>query len=91
VLRHVARLVTLLVAPLVVNYCASRRPVIDYFASATHPGASARRAARYAARHRLVVDYSASRRLVVDYSTSAAHPGASARRADRHAAFHRLL
>jgi hypothetical protein len=45
--RHVARLV----APLVVDYSASRRLVVDYFASTTRPGASARRAARHAARH----------------------------------------
>jgi hypothetical protein len=48
--RHVARLVTWLVAPLVVDYSASRRLVVDYFASAARPGASARRAARHAAR-----------------------------------------
>jgi hypothetical protein len=42
--RHVARLVTRLVAPLVVNY----------FAYAARPGASARRAARYVARRRLL-------------------------------------
>jgi hypothetical protein len=47
--RHVARLVTRLVAPLVIDYSASRRLVVDYFASATRPGASARRAARHAA------------------------------------------
>jgi hypothetical protein len=47
--RHVARLVTRLVAPLVVDYSASRRLVVDYFASATRPVASARRAARHAA------------------------------------------
>jgi hypothetical protein len=40
--RHVARLV----APLVVDYSVSRRLVVDYFASAARPGASARRAAR---------------------------------------------
>jgi hypothetical protein len=51
--RHVARLVTRLVAPLVVDYSASRRLIVDYFSSAARPGASARRA--------LVVDYSASR------------------------------
>jgi hypothetical protein len=39
-----------LVAPLVVDYSASRRLVVDYFASAARPGASARRAARHAAR-----------------------------------------
>jgi hypothetical protein len=52
--RHVARLI----AP----------PVVDYFAYAAHPGASARRAARRRLLHvaRLVVDYFASRRLVVD-------------------------
>jgi hypothetical protein len=31
VLRHVARLVTRLVTPLVVDYSASRRLVVDYF------------------------------------------------------------
>jgi hypothetical protein len=49
--RHVARLVTRLVAPLVVDYSASRKLVVDdYFASAARPGASARGAARQAAR-----------------------------------------
>jgi hypothetical protein len=48
--RHIARLVTRLVAPLVVDYSASRRLVVDYFASAARLGASARRAARSAAR-----------------------------------------
>jgi hypothetical protein len=70
--RHVARLVTWLVAPLVVDYSASRRLVVDYFASTARPGASACRAAlvtRLVAS--LVVDYSASRRLVVDNSASA--------------------
>jgi hypothetical protein len=33
--RHVAQLV----APLVVDYSASRRLVVDYFASAARPGA----------------------------------------------------
>jgi hypothetical protein len=46
---HVARLVTRLVAPLVVDYSASRRLVVDYFAFVARPGASARRAARHAA------------------------------------------
>jgi hypothetical protein len=49
--RHVARLVTWLVAPPVVDYSALRRLVVDYFASAARPGASARRAACHAARH----------------------------------------
>jgi hypothetical protein len=59
--RHVARLVKRLIAPLVVDYSASRRLVVDYsasrrlvvdyFASTAHPGASARRAARQAAHH----------------------------------------
>jgi hypothetical protein len=44
--RHIARLI----APLVVDYSASRRLVVDYFPSATRPGASARRAAHHAAR-----------------------------------------
>jgi hypothetical protein len=48
--RHVARLVAWLVAPLVVDYSASRRLVVDYFASTTGPGASAHRAARCVAR-----------------------------------------
>jgi hypothetical protein len=68
--RHVALLVTWLVASLVVDYSASRRLVVDYsvscklvvdnsalrnlvvnyFASAARLGASAHRAARYAAR-----------------------------------------
>jgi hypothetical protein len=48
--QHSARLV----APLVVDYSASRSLVIHYFASAAHPGASARRAARHAACRRLL-------------------------------------
>jgi hypothetical protein len=47
--QHVARLVMRLVAPLVVDYSASRRLVIDYLVSAACPSASARRAARHAA------------------------------------------
>jgi hypothetical protein len=39
-----------LVAPLVVDYSASRRLDVDYFVIAARPGASARRAARHAAR-----------------------------------------
>jgi hypothetical protein len=56
--RHVAHLVTRLVARLVVDnsalrrivvdYSASRRLVVDYFASAVRLGASARRAAHHA-------------------------------------------
>jgi hypothetical protein len=53
--RHVARLVTRLVAPLIVDYF---RLVVDYFVFAARPGASARRAARHAAHraahHRLL-------------------------------------
>jgi hypothetical protein len=52
--RHVARFVTRLVAPLVVDYFASRRLIVDYFAFAACPGASARRAVRHAARRRLL-------------------------------------
>jgi hypothetical protein len=49
--RHVTRLVTRLVAPLVVDYSASRRLVIDYFAYTARLGTSARRTSRDAARH----------------------------------------
>jgi hypothetical protein len=48
--RHVARLITWLVTPLVIDYSASRRLVVDYFTSSAHPGASARRAVRHTAR-----------------------------------------
>jgi hypothetical protein len=48
VLRHVARLVTRLAAPLV-DYSTSPRLVVDYFVFAVRPGASARRAAPHAA------------------------------------------
>jgi hypothetical protein len=57
---HIARLITRLVAPLVVDYSmsrwlvvdnsTSRRLVVDYFASAVRTGASARCTARHAAR-----------------------------------------
>jgi hypothetical protein len=43
-----------LVAPLVVDYFASRKLVVDYFACIARPGASARRAARHAAHRRLL-------------------------------------
>jgi hypothetical protein len=78
-LWHVARHVARLVAPLVVNYFASRRLVVDYFAYAT------RRVPRHVARlvTRLVVDYFASRRLLIDYFTYAARPCASTRRTAR--------
>jgi hypothetical protein len=48
--QHVARLVTRLIAPLVVDYSTSLRLVVNYFASAARLGASARRAACHAAR-----------------------------------------
>jgi hypothetical protein len=48
--RHVTRLVTRLVAPLVVDCFASRRLFDDYFAYAARPGASACRAAHHGAR-----------------------------------------
>jgi hypothetical protein len=48
--RHVAHLV----AQLIVDYSASRRLIVDYFAYTTRPGASARRAARRVARGRLL-------------------------------------
>jgi hypothetical protein len=76
--RHIARLVTQLVAPLVIDYSASRmlivdnsassRLIVDYFASAARPGASARRAARHApcraARRRQLRLAQARRRLL---------------------------
>jgi hypothetical protein len=37
--RHVAQLVTRLVAPLVVDYSTSPRLVVDYFVFAAPPGA----------------------------------------------------
>jgi hypothetical protein len=81
VLRHVARLVTWLVAPLVVDYSSST--------TSSPPRVRVpRRVARLVTQllAPLVVDYSASRRLVVDYFVFAARSGASARRAARHAA-----
>jgi hypothetical protein len=67
--RHVAQLITRLVAPLVVDYSASRRLVVVCFASATRPGASARRAARHvgrrAARRRLLRLAQARRRRLL--------------------------
>jgi hypothetical protein len=95
--RHVARLVTWLVtrlvAPLVVDYSASCRLVVDYFPPRV-------RVPRHVTRivTRLVVDYfayaarlgclSTSRgsSLVVDYFAYAARPGASACRAARRVA-----
>jgi hypothetical protein len=55
-------------SPLVVDYSASRGLVVDYFASAARPGASARHAARHvvrrAARRRLLHLAQARRRLL---------------------------
>jgi hypothetical protein len=48
--RHVTRLLTHLVTPLVIDYSTSRRLVVAYFASAGRPGASARRVVHHAAR-----------------------------------------
>jgi hypothetical protein len=62
--RHVARLVTRLVAPLVVDYSTSRRLVVDYFASAVRPGASVCHVARRAARRRLLHVAQARRQLL---------------------------
>jgi hypothetical protein len=47
---RVSRHVAWLISPLVVDYSATSRLVVDYFTSATRPGALARRAARHAAR-----------------------------------------
>jgi hypothetical protein len=75
--RHVVRLVTRRVALLVVDYSASRRLVVNYFASAARPGA------RHVAQ--LVT------RPVVDYFTYAARLVASACRAACRVTHHRLL
>jgi hypothetical protein len=74
---HIARLVTRLVALLIVDYSTSRG------SSSTSRFRVPRHVARLITQLvvPLVVDYSASRRLVVDYFTSTARPGASARRA----------
>jgi hypothetical protein len=58
--RHIARLVTWLVA----DYFASRRLVVDYFAYAARPGASTRRVARHATHRRLLHLAQARRRLL---------------------------
>jgi hypothetical protein len=93
------RLVTRIVARLVVNYFAyvarlgaSARRVAHRFSSTTSP-TPRDRVPRHVARlvAWLVVDYFASRRLVVDYFASAVRPGASARRADHRADRRRLL
>jgi hypothetical protein len=76
--RHVVRLVTRLVAPLVVDYSASRRLVVDYFAYAARLCASARRAAHLSSSITPPRAGSSSttsppprvRPLVVDYSAS---------------------
>jgi hypothetical protein len=84
--RHVTRLVTRLVALVVVDYSTSRG------SSSTTSTTPRVRVPRHVARIvtqlvvLLVVDYSTSRRHVVDYFASAARPGTSARRAARHAA-----
>jgi hypothetical protein len=72
--RHVARLVKRLVTPLVVEYSASRRLIVDYFAYTARPGASARLAARHAASHaarcRLLRLAQARRRLLLLHRAS---------------------
>jgi hypothetical protein len=81
--RHVARLITRLVAPLVVDYSTSRSSSLTTLPPpcVQVPRHVAWLVTRLVAP--LVVDYSASRRLVVDYFASAARPGASARHAVR--------
>jgi hypothetical protein len=64
--RHIARLVTRLAVPLVVDYSTSPRFVVDYFASAARPGASARRSAC----HQLLHLAQAHRRLLRLHCTS---------------------
>jgi hypothetical protein len=65
-----------LVAPLVVDYSASRRLVVDYLASAVRP----------VPRHVAPLVTQLVAPLVVDYFASATRPSASARRASRHVA-----
>jgi hypothetical protein len=90
--RHSARLVTRLVAPLVVDYSASRRLVVDYFAYAARPGASAHRAARHAARRaarrRLLRLMQARRRLLRLRRASGCLVTSAACRAARHRLLH---
>jgi hypothetical protein len=76
--RHVARLVTRLIAPLVVDYSASCRLVIDY-------SASRKLVIDYSALRRLVVDYFTSA------ARSGASARRAARHAARRAARRRLL
>jgi hypothetical protein len=66
-----------LIAPLVVDYSASRRLVVDYFVFTARPGP------RHVAR---LVMWLVAPLVVVDYFVFAARPGASARRAARRAA-----
>jgi hypothetical protein len=73
------RLITRIVAWLVVDYSASRRLIVNY-------STSRRLVVDYSASRRLVIKNSASRRLVIDYFASAARLGASARRAAHQAA-----
>jgi hypothetical protein len=70
-------------APLVVDYTASRRLVAENSPSRR---LVAPLVVDYSASRRLVVDNSAPRRLVVDYFASAVRPGALAHRAAHHAA-----
>jgi hypothetical protein len=63
-----------LVTPFVVDNSASRRLVVNYFASAVRPGASARRAARHAARRR---SSSTTPRRVGSSSTTPPRAGSS--------------
>jgi hypothetical protein len=73
------------------------RLVVDYFDYAAYSVASARRAARRTARHRLlrlaplIVDYFASRRLVANYFTYAVRSVASTRHAACRVTHRRLL
>jgi hypothetical protein len=87
--RHVARLVTRLVAPLVVDYSASRRLVVDYFASVARLGASARHAARHAARRadrRRLLRLAQARRRLLRLRRASRCLGTSRVRVPRHVA-----
>jgi hypothetical protein len=67
--RHIARLVTQLVMPLVVDYSASRRLVVDYFASAARVDAkSALNAKHTASRTKLASHAQRAKDVPVNFS-----------------------
>jgi hypothetical protein len=89
--NHATRCRLLHVAWLVVDYFASHRLIVDYFAYAARPGASARCSARLASRCRLLRLRRASLCLGTSCGTSRGSSSTTSRRAARHAARRRLL